>query len=240
MVVQMDVVRRLRRRAWERAYRKERRDTLLPRRREIYQERKDEINERKRKRRDEKPGEREKNREYARKRYRENPEAIKAAQKSYRENNPEKVKATHKAWEKKNPDYLRKKRARNPLYRMVTNARSRIKVALIKASIKKSKRTIELLGCNWHEYQQHMESQFEDGMTWENYGTAWHIDHTLPVAPVIKKFGEAALPVVFNYRNCKPMWAKENLSKNASIPAVKEIHPWVGKQLVALAKSFER
>ena len=30
------------------------------------------------------------------------------------------------------------------------------------------------------EVAEHIESQFTEGMTWENYGE-WHVDHRLPI-----------------------------------------------------------
>ena len=40
-----------------------------------------------------------------------------------------------------------------------------------------------LIGCSIEEFQKHIESQFVDGMTWENRNKVWHIDY-------IRKFGE--------------------------------------------------
>jgi hypothetical protein len=41
----------------------------------------------------------------------------------------------------------------------------------------KSARSMELIGCSVPEFLLWMEKQFLPGMTWENHGPVWHIDH---------------------------------------------------------------
>lgn len=61
----------------------------------------------------------------------------------------------------------------------------------------------------------HLERQFLPGMSWENRGD-WHIDHIRPLAsfefttPDCPQFREA-----WALTNLRPLWAKDNLSKNA-------------------------
>ena len=50
---------------------------------------------------------------------------------------------------------------------------------------------------------EHLEAQFDDNMTWDNYGSYWHLDHIIP---------QAALPYdSLNHPNFKKCWALENL-----------------------------
>jgi len=35
-------------------------------------------------------------------------------------------------------------------------------------------------GCTLFEFGHHLQGQFKDGMTWENYGTLWEVDHVIP------------------------------------------------------------
>lgn len=68
----------------------------------------------------------------------------------------------------------------------------------------------EYLGCTIDEYKAHIESQFKDGMTWENYGE-WEIDHTVPI-----KFDEPTIEEVIerlHYSNTAPMWKEDNATK---------------------------
>ena len=46
---------------------------------------------------------------------------------------------------------------------------------------KNNKSWITLVGYTLLELMTHLESQFTDGMTWENYGQ-WHVDHIRPCA----------------------------------------------------------
>ena len=69
------------------------------------------------------------------------------------------------------------------------------------------------LGCSITELRSHLESKFQPGMSWDNYGQ-WHIDHIKPLA----KF-DLTNRVQFlescHYTNLQPLWAEENLKKGA-------------------------
>ena len=98
--------------------------------------------------------------------------------------------------------------------------RSPIKFKLRKAvenafnRIKKNKpaRTLELLGCTWEEARLHIESLFQEGMTWENHGLGddkWHIDHIRPVC----SFEDHELHLMNHISNLRPLWQKDNFGK---------------------------
>ena len=61
-----------------------------------------------------------------------------------------------------------------------------------------------------------IESKFRDGMSWENYGNYWHIDHIKPCCLYNMTIKEQRLEC-FNYKNLQPLLAEENLSKNNRI-----------------------
>ena len=69
----------------------------------------------------------------------------------------------------------------------------------------------EYLGCNIKTFKKHIEQQFTEGMSWENYGE-WHIDHKIPL-----KYNKPSLKEVAQrrqYTNTQLMWASENMSKS--------------------------
>ena len=84
----------------------------------------------------------------------------------------------------------------------------------------KSKRILSLLGCSIEEFRKHIESQFQEGMTWENRGRYienWSIDHIIPFSYFDLTIEENQR-ICCHYLNCRPIWNYDNLSKNAKLP----------------------
>lgn len=82
------------------------------------------------------------------------------------------------------------------------------------------KSILDLLGCSIEHLKRHLESQFKEGMTWENYGgkDGWQIDHIVPRS-YFNLLDETQLRICFNYKNLQPLWRYENSGiKNAKIP----------------------
>ena len=89
---------------------------------------------------------------------------------------------------------------------VVALLRARIHAAFRVKSIKKRNRTMELTGCSPKELIIHLESQFTEGMTWENQGEwGWHIDHRRPCASFDLTDPEQQL-MCFHYTNLQPLW----------------------------------
>lgn len=76
--------------------------------------------------------------------------------------------------------YQQNRRKTNPQVRVLRNLQSRIYTAICDTGGRKSARTIELVGCPVVWLEVHLESMFKPGMTRENYGPVWHIDHVKP------------------------------------------------------------
>lgn len=74
---------------------------------------------------------------------------------------------------------------------------------------------IKLLGCSINEFVQHIENQFTDDMTWENYGTYWEIDHVIPLNYGKPEPAEALKRL--HYMNTQPMLKTTNRSKRSNI-----------------------
>ncbi len=89
--------------------------------------------------------------------------------------------------------------------------RSRIWGALIR----KTKKTIEYLGCNHEIYIQWILCNNND-YNLENHGSDWHIDHVIPLYHFDLENEEEQL-LAFNWRNTMPLSVKDNLSKNNKI-----------------------
>lgn len=75
------------------------------------------------------------------------------------------------------------------------------------------------LGCDWKTFRAHLKSQFEPGMTFDNYGTLWHVDHIAPCS----MFDSSELNVCWWYKNLRPLRKRANWEKSDDIPACKEV-----------------
>lgn len=72
---------------------------------------------------------------------------------------------------------------------------------------------MKYLRCTIPELRAHLERQFTEGMTWENWKLrGWHIDHIRQLNTFdLSDAGQLA--VACHYTNLRPLWAKENLSR---------------------------
>jgi hypothetical protein len=65
---------------------------------------------------------------------------------------------------------------------------------------------------------EHLEKQFNENMSWDNYGT-WHVDHIIPIT----KFDKTTPIYVINHlENLQPLDGIENMSKNNHIELLPE------------------
>jgi hypothetical protein len=77
----------------------------------------------------------------------------------------------------------------------------------------------DYLGCSLSALVEKFEHQFEDGMTWDNFGArGWVIDHILPVSRFdFRKISH--IRRACHYRNLRPCWEAENIRKgNRLVP----------------------
>lgn len=108
--------------------------------------------------------------------------------------------------------YTNNKRKTNINYRLSCQLRIRLNIAL--RNKQKRGSAVDDLGCSIEFLKQYLEAQFQPGMTWENWSmTGWHIDHIRPLCTFDLTVKEQLLEAV-NFKNLRPLWAKENLSKN--------------------------
>ncbi len=65
---------------------------------------------------------------------------------------------------------------------------------------------------------RHLEKQFSKGMTWENYGSKWHVDHRRPISSFkFKSHKDLQFQICWALSNLRPMWGPENISKGNKI-----------------------
>lgn len=120
----------------------------------------------------------------------------------------ERQKELHRTLPKEHPWRL-KKVCRTRIYHAI----KRSNVGAVK---RKANRTTQLIGCSMEQLRSHLESKFKPGMTWENHGNGWHIDHIIPCA-AFDFTNPDQIFQCFHYTNLQPLWAHENLSKSDKI-----------------------
>lgn len=115
-----------------------------------------------------------------------------------------------------NTENCKKRRKESPAFKLLCSLRHRLWSALSGHGLRKHVSTIELLGASVREVKIHLENKFQPEMSWENYGTYWHIDHITPCAAFNLEDPEQQR-VCFHYTNLQPLTREENLRKGATI-----------------------
>ncbi len=118
------------------------------------------------------------------------------------------------------PEFREKRRKYQNERRKELNNRLRHNLGVrIRAALKgldRSVKTERLLGCSIEEFKGHLKRQFQEGMSFNNYGE-WHIDHIVPCAKFNLTDPEQQ-KICFHYTNLQPLWATDNFSKYAKLP----------------------
>jgi hypothetical protein len=152
--------------------------------------------------------------------YRETPEA-KKQNKIYREENKETIKERNKEYYNKTKEIRRLKqkerRSNDLLFKLRGDISCLIRNSFSSKTFKKTSKTQDILGCTFEEFRQHIESNFEDWMNWDNRGnwngiptelnTAWDIDHIIPTSTATT---ELELLQLNHYTNLQPLCSYYN------------------------------
>lgn len=152
-----------------------------------------------------------------------NAEQKKARDKAYREANARQRNVKQSEYQRSNwqriktyqAQYAARRYQSDPVYALSRIVRRRMSLAIRLRGFSKTSRTFQMLGCDYQALANHLESQFKQGMGWENRNE-WHIDHIIPLASAKN---EEELIALCHYTNLQPLWAAENLSKGARLPS---------------------
>ena len=169
------------------------------------------------------------------KKYREaNKEHIKANHKAWRDANPDKTKKYYNPNTEYQKEYyaankekiklvrelnkpnankrIKERKATEPLFKLKTNIRSLIRETINSKGYKKKTKSKTILGCTFDKFKEHIESQFEPWMNWDNYGNpkdgifekdkTWDIDHIIPISSAST---EQDVINLNHYTNLKPL-----------------------------------
>lgn len=141
-------------------------------------------------------------------------------ERAWRESHKEYLQNYRKEYRKNNKEKIRAKyndRIKNDInFRLRQNLCKRIQRAISKNE--RTQHTMELLGCSIDEFRSYIQSLFQDGMTWDNYGkNGWVIDHIIPCASFDLTDKEQQ-KICFNYKNMQPLWNTDNAKKSDFLP----------------------
>lgn len=171
--------------------------------------------------------------EYARKYYLVNKDVIAGKAKKYRDENKEKKAEQGRKYYQDNKDRfiaysqenLGKRRLwnnnrykSNIQFRLAQTLRSRF-VDAIHGSSKKGS-GVGNLGCPIQEFKVYLESQFVEGMTWDNWGAGpgkWNIDHIMPLS-AFDLTDKQHILLACHFRNLQPLWFEDNQRKADKVP----------------------
>jgi len=148
--------------------------------------------------------------EYNKNYYLNNKDIIIKKSKEYSLNNKEKLNSA-----KRKRITIRYKT--DPVFQIKQSLRRRFRNLIEKGFIdytgSKTKRSIELLGCDLDFFKNYIENLFTEGMSFENHGNkGWHYDHKRPLSS-FNLLNEEEQIKAFHYTNIQPLWAIDNLRK---------------------------
>jgi len=108
----------------------------------------------------------------------------------------------------------KERRKNDPVYRLSQNIRAYIRNSFKFKGLKKSTRTEIILGCTFTDFKNHIETQFEPWMNWQNYGLyngelnyGWDIDHIIPISSAINENDVLKLN---HFSNLRPLCSLTN------------------------------
>ena len=144
--------------------------------------------------------------EYFRLYYEKNKKHLLGKSKKYLINNYEKILDYQKK-------YKQDRFKNDPIFRVIVCVRARINNFLNKKNVTKKNRTFNIVGCSPELLKEYLESQFTNGMNWDNHGE-WHIDHKIPLSSANT---EEEVYELCHYTNLQPLWGIDNLKKGNKI-----------------------
>jgi hypothetical protein len=128
--------------------------------------------------------------------------------------------AAHVEWKKNNPDRL--KVYNKNLVQKVRNSPQLLACKKVRGIIydglrrqfKSYARLEGLVGLNRNEFKEHLQSQFKEGMSWDNYGSVWQVDHIKPLV-LFDLTDDQQYKDANHFTNLQPLFSIENCKKGS-------------------------
>jgi hypothetical protein len=112
-------------------------------------------------------------------------------------------------------EYVRRRLMFDPVFRMIANCRTRTRSVFIGKRVAKTESSLALLGCTPVRLQEWLVGQFKLGMTVENYGKVWDVDHIVPCS-AWDMSNPIHVKCCFYYENPQPMFKADNVKKGGT------------------------
>lgn len=122
-----------------------------------------------------------------------------------------KTNASYKENKLKISNLRLRRRQQDPLLRIKDTYSAAARRAFAQKGFGKDTKSAYLLGCSFEELKTHLESKFDQTMSWENYGIIWEIDHICPIHQA-KVYDEVVK--LCCYLNLRPLPITLNRRKN--------------------------
>ena len=152
--------------------------------------------------------------EYREEYYKLNKTELLNKQKIYKEKN----KTDNNEYQK---EYRKNRRLTDVNFRLNETIRTNIARIFKAIGTKKENKSYQIVNYTAKELKQHIELQFLEGMTWDNYGSVWEIDHITPINWYVNnqnKFNDKnnLCREANSLSNLKPLFFLDNRTKGSS------------------------
>lgn len=142
-----------------------------------------------------------------------NTDEIKQNKKEYYQLNKDKIKVWNEQHKARRNQRIKERRESDPVFRISQTLRARLHDVLKDGKSLTSNRYIGISGAKLIEW---LQFQMEPDMTWENYGSKWVIDHTVPIA-AFDLVEHSKQLICFHWTNLRPMQKNLNEVKSSKI-----------------------
>lgn len=142
--------------------------------------------------------------------------------KQYAQKHKEKIKQYQIDFIQKNPQYIKKWKITNKdkinkreKFRRQNDVNFKLKKNVSRAInhsiFKNGNSTIKFLPYTIDDLKKHLENQFDNKMSWDNYGTYWHIDHIVPHSMFkYSSMEDIEFKRCWSLNNLRPLEANQN------------------------------
>jgi hypothetical protein len=123
----------------------------------------------------------------------------------------------------------------NIQYKLTERIRGRLRILLGDIKVKKPK-TEKLIDCTLDNFIKHLDKSFYEDITFDNYGTVWHLDHIIP-CDWFDLTDINQLKACTHYTNLQALLIKDNCIKSNKLDCV---HPKSGYQITFLRLIYNK